>query len=145
MDRVDVEALVKKKSAGAESLKILWKQAVNSLHPLCGDRLAEFVGAMDNPRTARLFAKYLSREINPRAASRQFLEEVDQSEYSLNEWIEAFQTLAAHVESTAAKTSLAGLCGYLQCCEASGRGSPRAGFALTVETMLRTHGFDGDS
>ena len=144
MDNSQIESLVAEKSEGAQSLRLLWKQAIASLHPLCGDNLPLLVTALPDPTAARLFAKYLSFESDPLFAAQQFLEEVDQSEQSLKDWLKGFQVLAAYLETRSTKASLASLCGYLHCCDAAARITPGTAFPVIVETMLASHGFEGE-
>jgi len=102
--------------------------------------------AAPSPDTTRLLEQFLAREEDPTAGLQRFLEEVDESDEPLEEWLQAFEILAYFLESTSHRPSLTDALGYLHCCQAvSHMGARYATFPMTVETMLETYGYTGEA
>jgi hypothetical protein len=144
-DKSFIEGLVEDRAKGTASLKIAWKSAFESFPSLPAELLEPVASTLPSPDTARHFARFLGREADPAAAVRKFLQEVEESDEQLEEWINAFEVLAYFLESTPHRPSLTHALGYLHCCAAvSHTGARYATFPMTVETMLETYGYCGE-
>ena len=145
-DPVIINQFAEALSRGTASLKIAWKVALESLPALSTAEVETVALATPSPDCLRQFGQYLGREADPAGALSKFLQEVDESDEELKEWMKAFEVLACFLESTAHRPGLGSATGYLHCCQAvSHTGARYASFPMTVETMLETYGYAGES
>jgi hypothetical protein len=141
-----IEALSRQRSCRTASLFLSWKQALATLPPLSPDNLQKIATALPSPASARQLARFLSRENEPGQAVDGLLRAVDESEEDLEAWLSGFSVFAGFIDGTAHRPGLHEAIGYLHCCEAMIESGTRyATFAHTVETMLDTYGYEGDS
>ena len=133
------------RSGGKGPLTQAWIKSLDGFPSLPEDAFERFARAMPNTETAQYFRNFLLRDPTPKEALAQFFAEVDESEETLEEWLNAFEVLAYYLESTPFRPALSKALGYLHCCAAvSHTGARYATFPMTVENMLETYGFSGD-
>lgn len=141
-----IDELSEARANGVSSLRIAWTNALESLPKLAPEQFRQVAEVFPSPDTARHFGRFLSREQSPAEAMVQLLQEVDESDESLEEWMNAFEVLAYFLDSTPHRPSLTQALGYLHCCAAvSHTGARYASFPMTVETMLETYGYSGEA
>jgi hypothetical protein len=139
-----IEKLALERAQGAESLRLSWLQALNTLPDLPAETLEKIAAALPSPGTARHLGLFLSRETDPAAALEQFLAEIDDSCESLNDWFAAFEVFANYLRGTAHRPALSDAAGYLHCCEeVIDSGARFETFPMAVQTMLETYGYEG--
>jgi hypothetical protein len=145
MTQTLIDQISETRAAGATSLRMAWQSALESLPALPDTLLAQIGPALPSPDATRHLARFLAREADPPAAVEQFLQEVDDSDESLDEWMLAFEVMAYFLDSTPHRPGLTQALGYLHCCAAVAHSGARyATFPLTVETMLETYGYAGE-
>ena len=136
--------LANERAGGAESLRLSWLQALNSLPELDGETFELLARALPSPAATRQLAIFLSREADPAGAVQQFLTGVDESGESLEAWLSAFEAFTNYIRGTAHRPTLSQALGYLHCCEAIIESGPRyETFPMAVMTMLETYGYEG--
>lgn len=125
-------------------MHLAWSQALAMLPPLEQPELEIIANSLPHPAAARHLGQYLSREPDPQEALRRFLQEVDESEEGLKDWLAAFAHFARHVEQTHHRPNLTDAMGYLHCCEAvTHTGARYESLPMSVESMLSIHGYEG--
>ena len=140
-----IDQIAETRASGTSPLSIAWKSALESLPALPDDMFKAVAMAFPSADTARHFANFLAREEDPVTAMETFIREVDESDESLEEWMNAFEVMAYFLDSTPHRPSLRQTLGYLHCCAAvSHTGARYATFPMTVETMLETYGYGGE-
>jgi len=145
-DKALIEQITVERAHGSPSMQLAWKSALESLPCLPSANLESIIRSMPSPEGARLFGRFLSREVNPVESLGSFLDVVDESAEPLEEWMKAFEVFAYHIESTAYRPNLAQATGYLHCCVSMAHtGSHYATLPMAVETMLETYGYSGES
>jgi hypothetical protein len=71
------------------------------------------------------------------------LEAVDESPYSLRQWVDAFVVLGQWLDARNSRASFQDQLGYLGCaCEAAGAGANLTPLSVVVSEMLDDYGFD---
>lgn len=139
-----INRIARERSRGAESLRLSWLQALNTMPDLPEACLERVSGALPSPAAARALALFLSREPDPADSIERFLSGIEESGESLEEWLAAFDVFAHWLRGTAHRPSLTDAAGYLHCCEAViDSGVRYETFPMAVQTMLETYGYEG--
>jgi hypothetical protein len=93
----------------------------------------------DSPARLAWLEAYLSRP----SAARPVLAAVDDSTFSLGQWIDAFIQLEQWLEAQGRRASFDDQLGYVHCaCEAAGNGANLTTLAAVVAEMLDDYGFE---
>lgn len=138
--------LADERSKGAASLRLSWMHALEGMPDIKTDWIKQIGLSCPGPKALRQFSQFLARESDATTALETFFKEVDESEESLEDWMEAFAVLANGLEATRYRPTLLMALGYLHCCEAVAHtGAQYETFPMTVETMLETYGYEGES
>jgi hypothetical protein len=141
-----IDELAARKAGGAVSLLLTWKQALAVLPPLPGATLRTIALACPSPGAARQLGRFLAREGDPQGAVEELLRAVDESDETLESWLGALRAFAGYLDGTPQRPPLRKALGYLHCCQAMVQSGPRyETFPMAVETLLATHGFEGDA
>ncbi|MEX0331398.1 MAG: hypothetical protein AB3N64_08255 [Puniceicoccaceae bacterium] len=144
-EKAKVEEIASGKSNGSPGQRLAWLNALETFPSLEGPNMDLLLKAIHSPEVARMLGLFLSRDEHSEPALAAFMEQVDESEESLEEWLKAFEVFACFIESTAHRPSLSQARGYLHCCATVAHtGSSYATFPMAVETMLETYGYKGE-
>jgi hypothetical protein len=93
----------------------------------------------DSPARLAWVEAYLPDEQSVRA----LLEAVDESPYSLRQWVDAFIVLGQWLDARGLRASFQAQLGYLGCaCEAAGAGASLTTLSAVVAEMLGDYGFE---
>ena len=144
-DKALIDIIANRKASPSPSQLAAWQNALGYFPDLPPEAMDPLLPALPSPEATRMLGRFIARELNPVQAVQQFLQQVDESNESIEEWLKAFEIFAYFIESTAHRPTLGQAIGYLHCCASMAHsGSRYATFPMAVETMLETYGYTGE-
>ena len=108
----------------------------NQLVPLAKAALA--------PRQLLVLVDYAARQPQGRPGITDLFDRVDESDYTLTDWLKAIESFHDWISSRTISTDLDMLLGYISCCTEANPNSPtELNLKETVLEMLEQYGFEG--
>lgn len=145
-----ISSLAKKKSIELNQPEALWNVPISKLMSLVDTPgiiapiLENLTMAAKSPRQLNVISDYIARSPTADKELKLLFERVDESPYSLTDWLESIETFHDWVASSGKTTELEMLLGYVSCCTEATPNSPsEVGLSSTVSAMLKQYGFDG--
>lgn len=150
----DLEQLAQKMTVETPSDYQRWKESLQFARSslsvaVLDDRQFEKIALNSkNIKVFNLLAKYLYQSAKTQPDSSRgvtaLFRQVDDSVYSLKEWIEAIDFFHDEIEKKGQKTDFLTLLGYLRCCALSPENKTRKrNFCELISEMLGDYGFEG--
>lgn len=140
--------VIERKCAGIVSLQLAWKRSASRLmsSDVSEANAAKLVERMGSPRDLDALVTGLAQEGR---GVDVFFEEllvwVDESNFRLEAWIEAFEVLGEFLRKAGRSSSPTSMINYVHCtAEFASSGQDRSSLPDLVESMLEQYGFDGD-
>ena len=121
------------------------KESLQRLSPLVGDSVAtEIALASRSENEFEVFLKSLSEVENPAQSVAMMFDEVNESPFSLNEWIDSIFILNEYSRTQRVAANFETYVGYIVCCGELVEAKPgEMPLIEVVSDMLKTHGFTG--
>jgi hypothetical protein len=145
-----ISSLAKKKSVELNQPEALWSVPISKIMGLADKRgimapiLEKLTLAAKSPRQLNVISDYIGRSPTADNELKLLFERVDESPYSLTDWLESIETFHDWNASSGQTTELEMLLGYISCCtEATPNSQTEVGLNSTVTAMLKQYGFDG--
>ena len=137
-----------------DSEKELWIKSVESsrktMHSrdMSDDELCKLVSASSSPVSLniiiKLIYKFTRSNPNGHQAIENLFKSVDDSPYSLHEWIDAVQLFSEWLEERDRESPWPTMLGYLRCCSESPENKDIKNNLVTLlSDMLKAHGYEG--
>lgn len=131
------------KSAASPSLELRWKDSLTRCAHLPQQALDTVIEACQSPDTLRHLAQLLLRESDPAAALADFLRCVNDSDDTLEDWLESIATISRQTAGAYPQTRLSGAMGYVHCASFTVNSGERfASLPQATATMLETYGYE---
>lgn len=132
------------KCGASPSSTIRWSNLLKSVAEFKGPILEAVLESCHNPEMFDHFRLLLLREKKPREALETFIDYVQESEESMESWLESLHVLSLHTAETITRPILSGASGFVHC--ASFTVSPNEKYETlpdATRTMLSIYGYEG--
>ena len=137
-----------------ESEREIWIKSVESsrkiMHSrdMSDDELCKLVSASSSPRSfntiTKLIYKFTRTNPNGHQAIENLFSSVDESPYSLHEWIDAVEYFTNWLEERDRESPWPTMLGYLSCCSESPENKDiKNNLTALLSDMLKAHGYEG--
>lgn len=148
------EGIAHSKSSSNPTEYQRWRESLAFARSSLAQAILNDQGLLDIAQNApsvhdfNILAKYLyqSSKAHPDSGlgTRTFFQAVDESPFSLEEWIEGLSFFDRWLKMKGQGAGLLTMLGYLRCCsEAAQKAGLKLRFVQHLEEMLETHGFEG--
>lgn len=144
-----ISSLAKKKSVELNQPEALWRVPISKVMGLAEKQgitaptLVRLTQAARSPRQLTVISDYIARAPTVDKELKLLFDRVDESPYSLPDWLESIETFHDWIAKSGKITDLEILLGYVSCCtEATSNSPAEVGLSNTVSAMLKQYGFD---
>lgn len=142
---IDINRILESKGITSEGLKALWRKNFSSFLDTfdqsepADDWIGTWFLAVQNPKSLSLLKPFI-KETSTTDGYREFCEHVDESDYSIGEWMEAIELFYLNVKNPSSEIDP--ILGYISCsAQFSSKSGVQISLAKVVEEMIAQYGF----
>lgn len=141
-----IERIARSRAGGTISLRQAWRVILTGLATtgLSARQIERLAQACDGLEEARMLVDWLRyRPVdspNARELYQLFIDHVDQSDFTLRDWVLAVSVMKAWFQEQRRETTLEMALGYIHCCAMAGK---QGRLADITQSMLDEYGYDG--